>query len=162
MAAITSKTEAFKGPPTLDGLAYLKQTDPGEVEAMQWLNNQPRTQSMVILEATGGQYSRFGRVASATGIPTVLGWAGHEVQWRGSDRALRGRAEDIDQIYQAPDKRQVLPLLQKYNVNYVYVGSLERGKYPGGALLAFEQVLDAVFKNESVTIYQTRAATGAR
>ncbi|MBI2887138.1 MAG: hypothetical protein HYY02_08005 [Chloroflexi bacterium] len=159
VAALLSKTEAFVGPATLDGLAYLQRLDPEEAEALQWLGRLPREQEQVVLEATGGQYTRFGRVASSTGIPTLLGWAGHEVQWRGSDVLLRGRAEDIDRIYAASDKTQVLSLLERYGVGYVYVGAVERGKYPPEALAAFEGPLAVAFKNAGVVIYKSRGAS---
>lgn len=84
----------------------------------------------------------------------MLGWAGHEVQWRGSDRLLRGRAEDIDRIYLSLDKAEVRPLLDKYGVDYVYVGSLERAKYPAPALGAFSGAMEVAFRNDGVTIYR--------
>src|SRR3989304_3772743 len=31
-----------------------------------------------------------------TGIPAVLGWVGHEQQWRGSDEAFSGQLFDLD------------------------------------------------------------------
>ena len=159
-AAIFSRTDAFSGRATLDGLAYLDRVDPDEAKALRWLSSQPTQGKGAILEATGGQYTRYGRVASSTGIPTVLGWAGHEVQWRGSERALRGREEDIDRVYQAEDKSLIVPLLDKYNIHYVYVGSLEREKYPAGSLEAFSRALEVVFQNDRVTIYKTLRTPG--
>ena len=122
---------------------------------MRWLAvNAPRGGS-IVLEATGGQYSQFARVSSSTGVPTVLGWAGHEVQWRGNDRLFRDRGADIDRIYQSLDKSEVRPLLEKYSIDYVYVGGLERGKYPANSLDAFKGSLDVAFENLTVTIYRT-------
>ncbi len=161
MAALLSKTDAFKGPANLDGLAYVEAIAPGELEALQWLRDQPRDPQAVVLEATGLQYTRYGRVSSVTGMPTVLGWAGHEVQWRGSDALFRGRAEDIARMYSEPDKTQVLPSLQKYNVRYVYVGALERTDFPAASLAGFGQVMDTVFQNQGATIFRVRDVIGA-
>ena len=161
MAALLSKTDAFNGPANLDGLAYVEAMAPGELEALQWLRDQPRDPQAVVLEATGLQYTRYGRVSSATGMPTVLGWAGHEVQWRGSDALFRGRTEDIARMYSEPDKTQVLPLLQKYNVRYVYIGALERTDFPAASLAGFEQVMDTAFRNQGATIFRVRDAAGA-
>lgn len=155
LAAIPSKTEAFKGPATLDGLAYLGQSQPNELQALRWLANRP-ADGEVVLEATGNPYSFFGRASTASGIPSVLGWAGHEVQWRGSDAAFRERATDIDTIYNAGDKNAVQSLLDKYRVTYVYVGSLETGKYPGNALEGFRQAFPVAYQNQGVTIYRVR------
>ncbi len=156
-AAIASKTNGFQGPATLDGERYLQAIDPGEAAAIKWLRGQREPRNAVVLEATGGQYSRFARFSSGSGIPAVLGWAGHEVQWRGSDAAFRGRAEDIDAIYMAADKREVMPILRKYGVTFVAVGALELEKYPAGALSAFEAALPVAFKNDRVVIYRTNA-----
>lgn len=153
--AAPARTNGFSGTPTLDGLAYLKQTEPGELEALTWMAGRP-SRGEVVLEATGGQYSFFGRVATASGIPTVLGWAGHERQWRGSDAAFRDRAADIDAIFNAEDKDQVQGLLAKYGVTYVYVGSLEKAKYAKNALDAFGAKFPAPYQNQSVTIYRVQ------
>ncbi len=155
VTAAPARTNGFSGSPTLDGLAYLKQAEPGELEALTWLAGRP-SKGEVVLEATGGQYSFFGRAATASGIPTVLGWAGHERQWRGSDAAFRDRAADIDAMFNAEDKRQVQGLLAKYGVTYVYVGSLEKAKYAKGALDAFGAMFPAPYQNQSVTIYRVQ------
>ncbi|MDO8673006.1 MAG: DUF2298 domain-containing protein [Dehalococcoidia bacterium] len=155
VAAVFSKTNNFAGPPTLDGTAYVKGENTDEYQAIQWLNaNAP--DSAVILEATGGQYSEYARVATRTGLPNVLGWAGHEMQWRGSDKAYLGRPEDIDTLFRSADRTQVLTLLQKYNVTYVYAGNLERSKYGQVALDRFAVFMDTVFKNETTAIYRVR------
>lgn len=155
VTALPAKADGFRGEPTLDGLAHLRKRDPAEAEALGWIAARIPRRGGVVLEATGGQYTHHGRVSGSTGVPTVLGWAGHEVQWRGGDRLLRGRAEDIDRIYLALDKAEVRPLLDKYGVDYVYVGSLERAKYPDPALSAFSGAMEVAFQNTGVTIYRT-------
>jgi len=154
LTAIPAKTDGFRGEPALDGLAHLRRRDAAEVEAIAWLSARAPRRGSVVLEATGGQYSAHARVSSFTGVPTVLGWAGHELQWRGSDRLLQGRAEDIDRIYLSLDKTEVRPLLDKYGVDFVYVGSLERAKYPNPALSAFSDAMEVAFQNDGVTIYR--------
>jgi len=155
VAATWSKTGAFTGEPTLDGLAYVKRMNPDEYEAIHWLNENVEG-SPTIVEATGDEYSDYGRVSAWTGLPTLLGWAGHELQWRGSDRDLRGRAEDIDQIYLSEDWAQVSYLLRKYNATYIYVGHLEKAKYGQGAGQQLAPFMDVAFENEGVVIYQVR------
>ncbi len=157
IAALPSKTNGLQGEPTLDGLAYARTRDVAEVQAIDWLIANVPSRGSVVLEATGGQYSQYGRVSSATGVPTVLGWAGHEVQWRGNDRLLRGRTEDVDRIYLAMDKAEVKPLLEKYGVTHVYVGRLERAKYPEPPLKAFSGGMDVAFQNDGVSIYKVRS-----
>ncbi len=155
IAATLSKTGAFAGEPTLDGLAHVKRMNPDEDQAIEWLNENVQG-APVIVEATGDEYSDYGRVSAWTGLPTLLGWAGHEIQWRGSDRDFRGRAEDIDQIYLSEDWTQVGHLLEKYDVTYIYVGQLEKARYGQRAGQEFSESTDIAFQNEGVTIYQVR------
>jgi uncharacterized membrane protein len=97
-----------------------------------------------------------------TGIPTLLGWDFHEIQWRGAsiipDEDARKR--DIETIYRSTDARVVQDLLAKYQATYVYVGPMERvafGQNPTG-LSKFGQFMNVAYKNPSVTIYNVRGA----
>jgi YYY domain-containing protein len=149
------KAGGFAPQPTLDGLAWVRQYSPDEYAAVQWLNkNVPGTP--VILEATGGSFTEYGRVSSRTGLPTVLGWGGHELQWRGNYDEPGRREPDINTIYSSTDTQQVLTLLEKYGITYVYVGPLERGKYSPAALAKFDRFMDVVFQQGNVTIYKRR------
>ncbi len=156
VTALPNKTAGFAGPPTLDGIGYLAQAAPGELDALRWLADRP-AKDEVVLEAAGPQYSLYGRAATVSGIPGVLGWAGHEVQWRGTDAMFRDRPGDIDAIYNAPNKASVTGLLDKYRVTYIYVGNLEASRYPRPALDAFRDVFPIAFTNGTVTIYRVRA-----
>ncbi|MCS6800524.1 MAG: DUF2298 domain-containing protein [Dehalococcoidia bacterium] len=155
LAATWSRADGFTGQPTLDGLAFARAAAPGEAEAIDWLAAQA-SRGAVVVEATGGQYSEFGRVSARTGIPTILGWAGHQRQWRGSDAPFRGRDAEIDRIYTAASRDELLALLKKYNAEYVFVGSLERQKYGAGVGERLASHLDVAFQNGSATIFRAR------
>ncbi len=152
-------------PATLDGLAWLARYNPAEHEAIMWLRQQAEAAGgppPVVLEAVGGQYSGYGRVSANTGLPTVLGWPGHELQWRGSDHAEPGRREPIvTQIYTATDLSLAGALLDQFNVRYIYVGDLEREKYGPVGLEKFGEALDVAFANDRVTIYRWQPPTMA-
>lgn len=152
---------AERRPATLDGLAYLRHFNAPEYDAIQWLRQQvdPAVAPPVVLEAVGGQYSGYGRVSANTGLPTLLGWPGHEWQWRGSDHPEPGRRESIvEQIYTAPDLSMVSFLLDEFDVAFIYVGDLEREKYGPGGLEKFAARLPVAFANDRVTIYRWQAA----
>jgi uncharacterized membrane protein len=163
--AVQSRSMEYRGPfdsaerqpPTLDGLAYLRRFNPSEYQALAWLGDNvatPGDPTPVILEAVGGQYSNFARVSANTGIPTVLGWPGHELQWRGSDNPEPGRRQPIiEQIYQSTDLDQVASLLDQLDVNYIYVGDLEANTYGAAGLEKFRERLEVAFANDRVTIY---------
>ncbi|MFO3797676.1 MAG: DUF2298 domain-containing protein, partial [Anaerolineales bacterium] len=66
---------------TLDDFRRLERFQPAEARAIRYLQAAPFG---VVAEAIGGSYTDYGRVAAYSGLPSVLNWPGHEVQWRGS------------------------------------------------------------------------------
>ena len=137
---------------TLDGLAYIRASHPSEYAAIRWLRDEAETGRMA--EAVGDDYSEYGRVSAATGRPAVLGWKGHEHQWRGTTELFHGREEDVAQIYQNPDPLVVVRLLAYYDVRYVYFGHRERAKYGISQPAALDGVLETVFEHDDVVIYE--------
>ena len=108
----------------------------------------------------GGSYNGEGYagIAAASGLPTLLGWDGHQRQWRGGDpdalAELGPRCSDADTIYRTRDPGQARELLTRYGVDYVYVGSLEQRRYEPEALTKFAILGEVVFSSDEVTIYR--------
>ncbi len=155
------RAEDFANAPRLDGTAYLQTAQPDDYAAIAWLNENVPVggPAPVILEKPGkggSSYVYEGRVSALTGLPTLLGWAGHEGQWRGSYEIQSSREPDIDAIYNGFDVEEAKALLDKYDVTYVYVGPLERSEYDPRALEKFARFMDVVYQQGSVTIYQVR------
>ncbi|MEK7693752.1 MAG: DUF2298 domain-containing protein [Chloroflexota bacterium] len=147
----------YKADGELRGLSYYPAD---ERAAIAWLNDRAQGQDFVIAEAVGNDYSLAGRISAATGIPAILGWGGHEDQWRGgSAKARAGRFEDVNALYKAADSNEMHEILKKYGVTYVYVGPLERSTY-GEAGLAKFTPLPIAFQSGTVTIYRASGATG--
>jgi len=148
---------------SLDGLNYLQSYDPGDYAAIRWLNSHIQG-SPVIVEAfgqQGGDYSDYGRISSFTGLPTLMGWAGHEYQWRvnwlndaynAADFYRRGA--DISAIYTNTNPETVLSLMKRYDARYLYVGSLEKTTYPQANLNRFGGFMQTVYSANGVTIYR--------
>ncbi len=137
---------------TLDGLAYLKVSDPGEYAAIKWLRDEaPRGR---IVEAVGDDYTSYGNISASTGLPTVLGWVGHELQWRGSAKPLEGRREDVAGIYSGTDPASARQLLLEYGVRYVYLGNREREVYEVSSLAQYGAFLRTAFEGEGVIVYE--------
>jgi YYY domain-containing protein len=152
LAATPSKTQGLRSSLTLDGAAYYQTLRPDDFAAITWLSKEA-TGRPVVLEATGGQYSEYGRVSVFSGLPTVLGWAGHEMQWRGSGEEPRRRALDIDAMYQGAGDAELMVLLERYRVRYVFVGSLEIERYGPAVSSRFEGLLEPVYRRGEVSIY---------
>lgn len=139
--------------PTLDAMAYTGQFVSAEYAAAQWLAANAPARS-VILEAPGQEYNAgTSRFSTWTGLPTVVGWPGHEDQWRGSFEIQGPRIDTVNRIYSTTDAALALELLRGLDVRYVIVGPAER-QYPPAGLEKFGRVLPVVYQNEGVTIYQ--------
>ena len=70
---------------TLDGSAYFARLYPDEAAAIQWLSRAPFGAVAEAVAAGGGSYTEYARVSTLSGQPAVLGWVGHENQWRGGN-----------------------------------------------------------------------------
>jgi len=155
LAATYSKTAGAS--PTLDGMANLLASRPDDYEAIQWLRVNVEG-NPVILEAPGGSYTLFGRVSAHTGLPTLLGWGGHELQWRGTYEEPSRREPDIETLYKSLDLEETERLLEEYNIEYVYLGPLETSKYDLGRAMVekWAAIMDLVYQQDGVTIYRRR------
>ena len=69
-----------------DGGAYIARLAPDDFLAMQWLNQRAEAGSTLV-EGPGCSYQSIGgvpmnRFSAFTGVPAVVGWEGHQRQWR--------------------------------------------------------------------------------
>jgi len=110
----------------------------------------------VLAEAVGGEYSMGGRMATYSGAATVLGWAGHELQWRGPRPELGSREADMAQLYRDAAVETIRPILDRYAIQFVVVGDLERQIYGDAVETRFTKVLPVAFRSGSITIYRAR------
>ena len=150
--ALLDRSAASAEGRTLDGLAFLKDSAPGEYAAIAWLRDEAKPGRIV--EAVGDDYSDYGRISAATGRASLLGWKGHEVQWRGSHEAFAGREEDIAAIYSGTDAASARRLLEHYGARYIYLGSRERQTYGVSALPEYADFLKTAFQQDGVIVYE--------
>jgi YYY domain-containing protein len=102
---------------------------------------------LIVAEVSGGAYDpQRGRVASLTGVPTILGWDGHERQWRGDTYPLVAgtRDQDIPNLYQDLRWEEAQRILAQYGIDYVFYGTTERNVYGNVGEEKFIDNLDAV------------------
>ncbi len=124
--------------------------------AILWFRNvsgQP-----VVLEAPGDLYKWNTYITAFTGLPTVIGWAGHELNWRYPLRhEIDVRWQDVNMMYTSSNLDEVSSLLRKYNVSYIYFGEAEAKRYSSPRL--FESRPDRfekVFEYGDVVIYKVK------
>jgi uncharacterized membrane protein len=162
LLATWTKTNGFRPPNglTLDGVAHLEADRPADAAAMAWIR--AFLPGGVIAEAPGGSYTEFGRVATHTGLQSVLGWEFHELQWRGSMELQGTRKEDLRRLFETREPAELAALLATYGIDYVYIGDLERQEYAltPPALAKFRAVMDLVYASDEVMIFAARAGQG--
>ncbi|MBN9393457.1 MAG: hypothetical protein J0I20_35830 [Chloroflexi bacterium] len=154
----------------LNGESWYADAFPAEYPAMVFLRNYTANRPDrrgIVLEANGMNYSWGDRVSTYTGLPTIVGWPFHELQWRGNIPELEIWENwlDMDRIYQATDPAKALALLKKHNVRYVFVGQAENGsrslfsdfreykKFPPEGLTKFSQFMKTIYSDPDHDIY---------
>ncbi len=152
VAASVTKTGESHTRASLDGLAFLERNDQGVRDALTWIRSNI-AEDEVLIEGVGGSYTEFGRYSGFTGAHSVLGWTGHQRQWRGGTDLWQGREEDIDRLYRESSGDEILTVADRYDADYIVVGPLERRKYTGLDESKFDQVAERVYENDQVTIY---------
>jgi uncharacterized membrane protein len=167
---------------TLNGLAYMDGatiTVPsvdqgsasfslrGDREAVDWLN-QHTIGMPIILEAHSGENQWGGRISAMTGLPTLIGWSTRERSQRpGFEPLIANRENDLQTIFGSLGSfASIQPLLDRYGVQLIYVGDLERATYGRAALTKFDEgvtegSLTVVYQQDGVIIYLYQPVTAA-
>ena len=122
----------------LDALAYLDRSDPGLAGAIEFARADLDPSEHVLLQAVSEAYGTSGYLAAASGVPTVLNWPSHQVQWRGPEAPLAGRREAVDRIYTLGAVAEAEEVAARYGVTHVYVGRDERTQFGNGIADRFE------------------------
>ncbi|MCA9372736.1 hypothetical protein KC921_01395 [Candidatus Woesebacteria bacterium] len=146
---------SYKG---LDGLTWLKVSNPNDFAGIEWLRQNVSGQP-VVLEAVGESYTTFARVSTFTSFPTVLGWRVHEWLWRGSFDIPGQRTTEVQTIYENPLSSEAQTKLAEYNVSYIFVGDKEREAYPNINEVQLKQLGRVVFSQGTTYIVHLDSAT---
>ena len=167
---------APEAPHTLDGMAYMRYAERYEngvvfslrpdYLALRWLQDNIEGRP-VVLEAQTVEYHWGSRVSVYTGLPTVLGWNWHQRQQRPDQSPeVWERAAAIVEMYNTPDVARTLELLDRYGVELIVVGDLERAYYDPLGLEKFRQMaeqgsLSVLYDRENTVIYRVVRGQGA-
>ena len=151
--SLLTKTNNFK--PyygfTLDDFERVKRENPDEAAAIEFLRTVP---DGIIAEAVGDSYrSEYARISTYTGLQTVLGWPGHEAQWRGSTAPQGARRDDIAKLYSTSSWEEAQSILDQYDIRYVFIGAIERSSMPVREE-KFQTHLKPIFQQGNVVIYE--------
>jgi len=154
---------------TLDGMAYMTVGSYAwpdsdnrieliyDYEAIRWLLANVKG-TPVIAEAALPYYREGGsRVASYTGLPSLLG-----AQHAGEQRygwQVGQRDGEVREFYTTGDIGRALELIRNLDISYIYVGKLERTVYDPIGLAKFDRMVEegyltVPYSNEEVKIYK--------
>lgn len=128
-----------------------------ERDAINWLRENVDGTPTTI-EAQAPLYHYGSRIAIYTGLPTVLGWDWHQSQQRPRFAAgVQQRRADVNAFYASEDIAEARRLIDKYDVEWVIVGSVERNYYPPEGLAKFDSglggILELAYTNDGVQIW---------
>jgi YYY domain-containing protein len=153
--AVPARARENGTPWTLDGAAWLATSRLTDYAAIRWLNANV-VGAPVIVEAPGDQHRAYvyeGRVSALTGLPTVLGWAGHQRQWRGNYDEPGLRQLELETLFTTLNPTEAQLILARYDVAYIYIGPVERERYPAEGLEKFATMFPVVYEGGDVVIY---------
>ncbi|MQA00889.1 MAG: hypothetical protein GEU80_16475 [Dehalococcoidia bacterium] len=111
----------------IDALAYIEREDSGLRAAISWALVELDPRDDVIVQAVSESYRGGGMLSAATGVPTLLSWPNHQLQWRGPEVPFGPRTETVDAIYAGGVA--AAEVARESGVTHVYVGRQEREAY---------------------------------
>ena len=112
----------------LDSMKTVKADLGDEMLGIEWIDtNTPK--DAVVVQAAGTSYSLYDVVSVLTGRPTIAGWQTHEWLWHNSYDYINDRNMEVQEIYVGTDFDLKKTIIEKYNVDYIFVGSKEYEKY---------------------------------
>ena len=160
---------AVEAPHTLNGMDYMQYAtyyDLGaqmtlieDYQAIQWMQENIEG-SPVILEGQAYEYRWGNRYTIYTGLPGVVGWNWHQRQQRAILRSniVQERVDAVNAFYLTEDRRYVIDFIEKYDIEYIVLGQLEKIFYPGAGLDKFDayegQLWDRVYQIGETDIYK--------
>lgn len=150
-----NKTEGFQPRDgySLDGKQDSYQFSADEMAAAEWLAEAPIAVMAEAVSETGGSYTTYNIISTFSGMPTILGWVGHESQWRGGYEEIGSRQSDLRVLFSTSDWNQAKTIIDLYNLRYIVVGELERQTYQLDEA-KFVANMDKVFDSATVDIYE--------
>jgi YYY domain-containing protein len=161
---------ASNTPLTLDGMAYMQYSVYDNLgtlidlnqdyHAIRWMQENVSGSPVIVEAASPNQYAWFSRFSIYTGLPAVVGWEWHQIQQRAllTGDWVRIRVNEVGDFYQTRNIEAALGFLEKYNVQYIVVGQVERGYYSGAGLNKFSsldgQFWKSVYEDRDTVIYE--------
>ena len=140
---------------SLDGKRVFRQSYPDAMLAAEWLESAPTGVMAEAVAEQGGSYTTYNLISTFSGMPSILGWVGHEHQWRGGGQEVGSRQQDLRDLYSTKNSERIYEIIRQYYIRYIVFGNYERDVYRVTDPL-IKQLFEPVFETETLTIYEVR------
>ena len=131
VSALAGRAAGASQPPSLNALRDLHRYDPARAAAVDWIRRHTDPEA-VIAEAPGISYRRdTSWVGGLTGRPTLMGWRGHEAQWRGRAFTTQEDARDeaLEGMYVRRGMDDIVALMRLWDVEFLLLGPIEESRF---------------------------------
>lgn len=140
------------------GLKWWEDAWPKDYDAYKYLtsirNSLPEDDKVRnIVEAEGDSFTDHNFYSTFLGWPTVLGWYGHIWTWHGDNEFINPIKDQVRDIYMIDDVERTGKILDKYEIDYIIIGAIEKERY--GEDLKKDKLInlgDVIYQNSEVTI----------
>ena len=134
-----------------------------ERDGIEWMRENVKG-SPTTIEAQAPLYHYGSRISIYTGLPTVLGWDWHQSQQRVRfAQGVQQRKQDVDAFYATEDVSFARNVIDKYGVEWVVVGQVERNYYPPEGIAKFDGglggMLELAYSNPGIQIWHVIPAS---
>ena len=144
--------ESYAG---FDASKTIKELNMEEIPAINALKNIVESgdeKQPIVLEADGDSFTNCCRVSVLTGYPTILGWHTHEWLWHNSHSYMDQRRIEVEEIYTGENTEHTHFILDKYGVDYIFIGLKEYEK--------FEVVQNGILESMGDVVYCEPSESG--
>ncbi|RUU83259.1 DUF2298 domain-containing protein [Mesorhizobium sp. M7A.F.Ca.MR.362.00.0.0] len=146
---------------TLSGTGFIVRSRHDDMALIDWLRSQPSDRLIILVEAPGDSFTQKSRLSAFSGVPTIVGWRGHEWLWRGDISSAYRRYDEVAAFYNSTTLRQACALVATYGVTHVAIGTVEREVFPGINADIFRQLGPIVVQSGNSMIIQVEPASCA-
>ena len=121
---------------------------------IDWLRSQSPDRHIILAEAPGDSFTQKSRLSAFSGVPTFVGWRGHEWLWRGDVSSAYRRYDEVSAFYNSTTLHQACAFISTNGITHVAIGTVEREVYNKIDVGIFRQLGPIVVQSGNAMIIQ--------
>jgi uncharacterized membrane protein len=155
--------------PSLDAVRYYASVNRSEYRLVEWMAETIRDKPVVAEGCRGtDSYTLQSRIATLTGVCTVVAWPQHEANWRGLVAASRDpgkritvwqemnrRIADLAALYTERNDNLIREIIERYRIDYILIGRWERAMYGADAGRRLLEIFKPAFESDETVLLRT-------